>query len=130
MACNVRRAVNFRKVRWLNSGVKGFFGQVLNALQTVSEYSEYTTRIGTYKLSKDALAAKNNSKATLDDMKTAAIQGYDRTYRTFNPAKLKTKDGRKELFGAITRLALLSIFALNHDEDLWRNLPDFQKEKN
>ena len=163
---SVDRLTKTTKERWLNSGVKGFFSQILNALQTVSEYSEYATRIGTYKLAKETLAAKNNGVATLDDMRkaalmsrdatidfarggrsgrtinkyvafsNAAIQGLDRTFRTFNPAKLKTKEGRKELLGAAVRLALTGIlpaiicFALNHDKDWWKNLPNYQKENN
>ena len=163
---SVDRLTKTTKERWLNSGVKGFFSQILNALQTVSEYSEYATRIGTYKLAKETLAAQNNGVATLEDMRkaalmsrdatidfarggrsgrtinkyvafsNAAIQGLDRTFRTFNPAKLKTKEGRKELFGAAVRLALTGIlpaiicFAMNHDKDWWQNLPNYQKENN
>ena len=160
-----------KKERWLGSGVSGFFSQVLNGLQAISEYSEYATRIGVYTQAKKVLAAKNaNGKATLDDMRkaalasrdstidfaragksmrtmnkyiafsNAAVQGFDRTLRTFNPMKLRyfggTKESERELFGAIVRLAITGIlpaivcFALNHDKDWWRNLPAWQKENN
>ena len=160
-----------RRERWLGSGVGGFFSQVLNGLQAISEYSEYATRIGVYTQAKKILSAKNaDGKATLEDMRkaalasrdstidfaragtsmrtmnkyvafsNAAVQGFDRTLRTFNPRKLRyfggTKESEQELFGAIVRLAIsgvlpaIACFALNHDEDWWRNLPAWQKENN
>lgn len=156
-----------RTERWFKSGVKGFLGQVLESMQLMSEYSEYATRIGVYKMTRDALAEKNSDKqaswsnkrkaayvsrdATIDFARVgrsaralnsyfafsnAAIQGIDRFCRTFDLKKAKTEQGRKELFSAAFRLAISSVlptillFAWNHDDDWYKDLPDWQKDNN
>ena len=104
---SVDKITKTQKERWLKSGVKGFFGQVLNALQIVSEYSEYATRIGTYKVAKDALAAKNSGNATLDDMKSAAMMSRNATIDFASTYAVRTLHKRfcKICWGIIGRFA-------------------------
>lgn len=154
-----------RKQRYLS---KNFFSQVLDDIQKLAEYSEYATRLNTYKTAKDKLAAQNGGKAAVTDKRlaalesrdasvdfarsgrsmrvvnkvllfsNAAVQGLALDFKTFNPKKFKTAEGRKELFAAAFRMMTMSVlpaalmFALNHSDDdrrkKYKNRPDWEKD--
>ena len=139
---------------------------VLETMQAFSEFTEYSTRIGEYRKVKAKLAeGRENKRTTFNDVVTAAIasrdlmdfsrsgtsgralnsisafsnaaiQGMDKFARTFDPRKLKTKDGRKEWQRAAIRLALLGMLpallqALAFgDEEWYKEMEDWEKDTN
>ena len=66
----------------------------------------------------------------------AAIQGFNRTARTLDPRKLKTEEGRTELAWAAVRYGLYAMlpaiicWAMNHDKDWYKNIPEYEKGNN
>lgn len=154
-----------RKERYLS---KHFFSQVLDDIQKLAEYSEYATRLNTYKTAKDKLSVQRGAKATVTDKRlaalesreasidfakagrsmrvvnqillfsNAAVQGLALDFKTFNPNKFKTVQGRKEFFAAAFRMFMASVvpaalmFALNHSDDdrrkKYKNRPDWEKD--
>lgn len=70
----------------------------------------------------------------------AAIQGIDRTCRTFDYKKLKkfggNEESQKELFNAVFRLAMTSVipamvlFFFNHDKDWYKEVAEYEKDNN
>lgn len=126
-------------------------------LEGLSEYSENAVRIAVFERAREGLAKQKLDKAsalaeaalesrdlmdfgrsgsssrTWNDLAifaNVAIQGWDKTFRAFDPRK----PNRKEMFRALARLSFwgllptLVAFALNHDDEEYKNMADWQKE--
>ena len=149
-------------------GLKGIFSQLWRDLETFAERSEYVTRLNTYKAAKAALAEQHGGTATKTDKSLAALQARSATVdfaraghsvRSANqvimflnaaiqglalwgekltPKKLKTKEGRRAVYSAAFRLAMMGILpavvqaAANYSDDdrykLYKNRPNWEKE--
>ena len=63
-----------------------------------------------------------------------AMQDIDKSVKLFDLRKMKTSEGRKELFDTAFKLAIGSVlpamilFAINRDKDWFKEIPDWQKD--
>lgn len=125
-------------------------GTYKDMLQASAEYSEYGTRIGTYKKAKESgatiLEAALESRDLMDFARggkssrdwnklsmfsNVVLQSWDKFFRTFD---MTTKEGRKRAaiasvrIGAFLLLPTLLLWLRNKDDDRYKQLPQWQKD--
>ncbi len=130
----------------------------LRALQAAGEYTEYATRVGAFERNLKNMQSEEG-KATRDAMITAAfesrdlmdfarggrysrtlnkislfsnaaIQGWDKFFRTFDPRDKKTFMRATARLVLTSMLPALTLSLLFRGDDWWEEAPDWLKENN
>ena len=135
-----------------------YFSRALDTMQKLAEYSEYITRVNTYKAAKNNLAAEHGGNATVTDKQlaalvsrdasidfaksgistrkinryllfaNAAVQGMDNWGRTIQRAWNGDKAARKELWGKVFRTMVAGVLA-QVVQTAFNNWDDDNREK-
>lgn len=87
---SINEATMTLKQRHFKRGVSGFFSQVLDDFQKISEFTENITRLTSYKLAKNQLAKQHGGKADVTDKKLAALAAREASI-DFSKAGISTR---------------------------------------